>query len=148
IPLADQSVDAVFVGDAFHWFDAQKALAEIRRVAAGLAVTGHLWGIKAPAALVPPSFRDDLDAGWRRFHGATMSSEFHDWRDVCQSQGPVASETTVRISGRDLVDLPLTASTTASIPDDERAAIAARAYPLMEGEYDMRVLTELYWLRF
>ena len=57
-------------------------------------------------------------------------------------------EKTVRISGRDLVDLHLTASTPASIPDDERAAIAARAYPLMDDEYDMRVVTELYWKRF
>ena len=32
IPLADQSVDAVTVADAFHWFDRRKALGEIRRV--------------------------------------------------------------------------------------------------------------------
>jgi ubiquinone/menaquinone biosynthesis C-methylase UbiE len=32
IPLEDGSVDAVFVGDAFHWFDPVAAGAEIRRV--------------------------------------------------------------------------------------------------------------------
>lgn len=32
IPLADASVDAVVVAQAFHWFDAPKALAEIARV--------------------------------------------------------------------------------------------------------------------
>ena len=32
IPLADASVDAVFVGTAFHWFDADRALPEIARV--------------------------------------------------------------------------------------------------------------------
>jgi SAM-dependent methyltransferase len=32
IPLADASVDAVTVGDAFHWFDQRAALEEIRRV--------------------------------------------------------------------------------------------------------------------
>src|SRR4051794_26086645 len=32
IPLADGSVDAVFVGDAFHWFDGERALTEIGRV--------------------------------------------------------------------------------------------------------------------
>ena len=58
-------------------------------------------------------------------------------------------EETVRISGRDLVDLHLTASTPASIPDDERAAIAERAYPLMDDEYDMRVVDRaLLELRF
>ncbi len=53
IPLPDGSVDAVTVGDAFHWFDKPRALAEIRRVlrpAGGLAVlntvpdwTGASW---------------------------------------------------------------------------------------------------------
>jgi len=32
IPLADGSVDAVFVGSAFHWFDGPAALREIHRV--------------------------------------------------------------------------------------------------------------------
>lgn len=40
IPLADASVDAVTVAQAFHWFDAPIALAEVRRV---LRVGGHLF---------------------------------------------------------------------------------------------------------
>lgn len=32
IPLAVDSVDAVFVGQAFHWFDNEAALTEIARV--------------------------------------------------------------------------------------------------------------------
>ena len=32
IPLADDSVDAVFVGEAFHWFGTDSAVAEIARV--------------------------------------------------------------------------------------------------------------------
>src|SRR5262245_17599074 len=32
IPLEDSSVDAVFVAEAFHWFDTGPALAEIARV--------------------------------------------------------------------------------------------------------------------
>jgi SAM-dependent methyltransferase len=41
LPLADASVDGVFVGEAFHWFDGDRALAEIHRVlrpGGGLAV--------------------------------------------------------------------------------------------------------------
>src|SRR5262249_36878738 len=32
MPLADASVDGVFVAEAFHWFDHERALAEIARV--------------------------------------------------------------------------------------------------------------------
>ena len=44
IPMGDGSVDAVFVGEAFHWFDGVRALPEIHRVlrpAGGLALLWH-----------------------------------------------------------------------------------------------------------
>jgi SAM-dependent methyltransferase len=44
IPLGDGSVDAVFVGEAFHWFDGARALPEIHRVlrpTGGLALLWH-----------------------------------------------------------------------------------------------------------
>lgn len=43
IPLPDSSVDAVFVGQAFHWFDGQAALSEIARVLRPAGVLGALW---------------------------------------------------------------------------------------------------------
>ena len=146
IPLPDGAVDAVFVGEAFHWFDAERALAEIRRVGGGLAVLARSWGETEQPGLLPPPFWAELDAIWRRFHGRSRD-KFPDWRDTVRPEGPVRFEETVRISGRDLVDLHLTASTPASVPDEERAAIAARAYPLMDETYELRVVTEVYWRR-
>jgi ubiquinone/menaquinone biosynthesis C-methylase UbiE len=43
IPLPDASVDAVAVGQAFHWFDHDAALAEIRRVLRPGGGLGLLW---------------------------------------------------------------------------------------------------------
>jgi SAM-dependent methyltransferase len=147
IPLPDHSVDAVFAGEAFHWFDLERALAEIRRVGGGLAILARSWGETEQPGLLPPAFWSELDEIWRRFHTGARA-DFPDWRDAVEPEGPVRLEETVRISGRDLVDLQLTGSTPASIPDDERDAIAQRAYPLMDDVYELRVVTELYWKRF
>jgi SAM-dependent methyltransferase len=43
IPLAHASVDAVLVGQAFHWFDHSRALPEIARVLRPNGVLGLLW---------------------------------------------------------------------------------------------------------
>jgi ubiquinone/menaquinone biosynthesis C-methylase UbiE len=51
IPLSDAAVDAVIVAQAFHWFDAAAAAAEIHRVlrpGRGLAVTWNSWDESVP----------------------------------------------------------------------------------------------------
>jgi hypothetical protein len=100
--------------------------------------------------LLPPPFKEDLDRIWARFHPPDV--KFPDWRDSVADSAfepleDACFEWTVRISGRDLVDLMLTASTPASIDDDERREVAARAYPLVAPENDLSVRTELYWTR-
>jgi SAM-dependent methyltransferase len=142
IPLPDGAVDAVFVGEAFHWFDFEPALAEIERVSRALAVVAREWEW---TELVPATFKDDLDKVWARFHGPNRS--FPDWRDVVRPDGEARFVDTVPISGPHLVDLMLTGSTPASIPDSEREAIARRAYPLMDDEYGLQLVTDLYWKR-
>lgn len=43
IPMPDASVDAVLVGQAWHWFDPERALAEIARVLRPGGVLAALW---------------------------------------------------------------------------------------------------------
>lgn len=45
IPLADASVDAVLVGQAFHWFDIDAALTEIARVLRPGGVVAGFWNV-------------------------------------------------------------------------------------------------------
>ena len=57
LPLADASVDGVVCANAFHWFDAPRAVAEFARVlrpGGGLAVIWH------------DGVEDDISAPWSR----------------------------------------------------------------------------------
>jgi SAM-dependent methyltransferase len=45
IPLPDASVDAVVAGQAFHWFDVDRALPEMRRVLRPGGSIGLLWNL-------------------------------------------------------------------------------------------------------
>jgi SAM-dependent methyltransferase len=49
IPLADGSVEAVVVGQAFHWFDGEAALPEIHRVLAPGGALGLIWNARDEA---------------------------------------------------------------------------------------------------
>ncbi|MGV9674282.1 class I SAM-dependent methyltransferase [Nocardia sp. NPDC003482] len=52
VPLPDHSVDAVFAGQAFHWFDPERAFPEIARVLRPGGVFAALWN------------RDDPSVAW------------------------------------------------------------------------------------
>jgi SAM-dependent methyltransferase len=51
VPLPDASVDAAFAGQAFHWFDPERALPELHRVirsGGGLALLWNWWDERDP----------------------------------------------------------------------------------------------------
>jgi SAM-dependent methyltransferase len=48
IPVADASVDAVTVGQGFHWFDGDRALPEIHRVLRHHGGLGLIWQARDP----------------------------------------------------------------------------------------------------
>lgn len=69
IPLAAASVDAVFVAQAFHQFDAPRAVAEISRVLRPSGALVMLWNVQAGAAEPSLSAVEELlapewPAGW------------------------------------------------------------------------------------
>lgn len=63
IPLPDASVDAVLVAQAWHWFDADRAVAEIARVLRPHGTLGVVWNTR------------DERLGWVREFGRIVGSE-------------------------------------------------------------------------
>jgi SAM-dependent methyltransferase len=76
--LPDSSADAVTVAQAFHWFDAPKALAEIHRILRPDGRLALVWNIRD---LANPTQRavDDLFTPYR---GGTPSHRSGRWRDA------------------------------------------------------------------
>lgn len=71
IPLEDSSVDAVLVGQAFHWFDMVPALEEIARVLRPAGTLGLIWNFRDDSQpwmreLAELAGKDGLSKDWTR----------------------------------------------------------------------------------
>jgi len=62
IPLEDTSVDAVFAGQAFHWFSNDAAVGEIVRVLRPGGVLALLWNVPNGRPSVPDAYNERLEA--------------------------------------------------------------------------------------
>lgn len=162
IPLRDRDVDAVFVGDAFHWFDERAAVAEIARVLrprAGVALLWNNWwrdeadgttdSLEPP---LPASARALLDAAYVRSGRAAARTAKADPRVAFANApfGPLAEETFVRslkLSGREIAELYTTVSSVASLPAYERRELKRQLVTLLGGTYRLEISTVLLWTR-
>lgn len=61
IPLADRSVDFITVGQAFHWFDLERAKVEFVRILAPQGWVVLVWNIQRPSGT---PFLDALQGFW------------------------------------------------------------------------------------
>jgi SAM-dependent methyltransferase len=88
IPLPEASVDAVAVGQAFHWFETGPALGEIARVLRPGGILGLIWNFRDDSQpwmreLSAIAGRDGLREGWTREFAArptVTSIERRDFR--------------------------------------------------------------------
>jgi SAM-dependent methyltransferase len=78
IPLGAEDVDAVVVGQAFHWFDGDAALAEIHRVLRPAGLLALFWNVRIPGHPLHAAI-DDLIGPHR---GETPTRRWGAWREA------------------------------------------------------------------
>ena len=149
IPLEDASVDAFFVGEAFHWFDKQAAIAEIARVlrpGGGLAIVStHWWETEPP---LPDAALEALSEPWERFaaqRNPPWDDEFDD--SAFEPLRYERHEDAMVVEPDELLELYSTTSLLAAISREEREALFAAVQPLLSGPYRLPLKHELTWTR-
>lgn len=140
IPLEDASVDAVVAGQAWHWFQPDRAVQEIARVLRPGGVLGLVWNSR------------DLRADWLRQAGEIMherhdaSATFEGHAKVGRPFGVIEEHTiewTERMSRTRFLDLVRSRSHFITASETEQAATIAALETLLETHRDLAGASEL-----
>lgn len=156
LPVPDGSIDAVLVGEAFHWFRTAEAGVEIARVLRPAGGLGLLWNRpnwSEEANPWLPAMRELLDP-YREAAGPWPGARGH-WEPVLADTGrfdpPVRGEVEnlQRLSADDFVVLVSSWSWIANLRRSERGAVLARVRGLVgsQAEIALHYVTETYTMR-
>jgi SAM-dependent methyltransferase len=155
IPLDDGDVDAVFSGEAFHWFAGAESMAEIVRVLRPLGALVILWNIpvqfadmgeEAEAVIAEaferggqPGLPRVLSGEWRR---PIEAGHFEELREAAVERELVSTRD-------EWIANMLSVSSIAHQPDEERAAFAERLRELIPADREVRrrFRTVAHWTR-
>ncbi len=140
IPLEDASVDAVVAGQAWHWFQRERAVAEIARVLRPDGVLGLVWNSR------------DIRADWLRQAGELMherhdaSVTFEDHVRIGRPFGEIEEhsvEWVERMSRARFLDLVRSRSAFLTASGSEQAATIAALETLLATHPDLAGANEL-----
>jgi SAM-dependent methyltransferase len=149
IPLADGSVDAVTVAQAFHWFRPDEALAEIGRILRPSGALALIWNTRDERHPVQAAISSILEPLSRD----TPRRKQPDARSVLDASGlftPCETATFDHAQALDeegLVERVCSISFVASAPADVRGVVEARVRALAHdagGTVQLPYVTELY----
>jgi len=149
IPLADRYVDAVAVGQAFHWFDADAALREIYRVLKPGGAVALIWNARDERDALQAALSEIIDP----LEGDTPRRKQRDWKTLLADSG--LFERTERLlfehvqvlDEQGVVDRVTSISFIAAAPAGVRAGVEARVRALVasaEPPIQLPYMTELY----
>lgn len=156
IPMEDESADAVFVGEAFHWLRTAEAAAEIARVLRSGGGLALLWNVRTWSEAETPwlaALRETVDHH-RRAAGSYPAGS-GGWKaplaetglfDDLQHDEDVHVQ---RLSIDDFVAQVASWSWIAGLPDHTRADVLTDVRALLHGQSDIIIpyRTDIYWTR-
>jgi SAM-dependent methyltransferase len=123
IPLPDHSVDAVVVGQAWHWVDPDRAVPEVARVLTPGGRLGLIWNVR------------DARVDWVRRIGEILGDRMsRPLAEVGPPFGPVETRDfpwVDRTGPEELLDLVASRSYVILMRSDERAAVLAQVRQLL-----------------
>jgi SAM-dependent methyltransferase len=147
IPLDAASVDAVAVAQAFHWFDGDAALAEIRRVLRPHGRLAVVWNRRIDDDPVNRALAEIIEP----HRGDTPTHRGDPWRAAFGRTtlfGPLEEHVfpnEQRLDADGLEARVVSISFIASLPDEERAGVAAAARALAaDGPVTVPYRTEVH----
>ncbi len=149
IPLAEGSVDAVFAGQAFHWFANDAAVAEIARVLRPGGVLALVWNEGADPSPLPVGYREYLGTLHRPTLDAVQTRP--SWAEVVDGgpfgelfAGSAEHEQTQDRAG--VLEFAQSVSWIAHRPDDERAEVMRRLDSLLTaGPFTFPMVANVNW---
>jgi SAM-dependent methyltransferase len=126
LPLRDESLDAVVVAQAWHWFDHDRAIAEVRRVLRSGGALGLLWNARDRS-------EPWVDAVWQIMDRVEKHAPWRDhdnWRDSAFREMPGFGELSAaefghkqQIDPEGVVRRVASVSHVAVLPPAEREAV-------------------------
>jgi SAM-dependent methyltransferase len=140
MPLADASADAVTVAQAFHWFDAPRAVAEIARVVKPGGSVGLIWNLR------------DERVGWvaeltrimEPHRAGTPTHRTGSWRHAFEASDlltPLVERSfsyEQHLTPELVVDRVLSVSFIAALNDAERATVADEVRAVLASDADTK----------
>ena len=156
LPLADAAVDAAFIAEAFHWFDAARAAAELARVLrpqGALVVLFNDWDAPYDPPLPDEAHAAIVEVGSRTGPAGRPKVETGAWRDGF-ADAPFTPFELHEIPHTDVTDRDgviayyLSISSVAARPQEEREELRAKLEELVpETEYTLRLRAEVWTAR-
>lgn len=141
IPVPGGTVDAVVVGQAFHWFDQTRALAEIARVLRPGGVLAALWTGDDHTV---PWVADYLSAVWgvdgdpHKIGSSGGPAEIMPQHEMFHDQETARFAHRQRRTPETLVATLRTHSGVATLPEAERLALEAKALDFLRSREETR----------